>query len=154
MTNHRINYAVVGIFVIAALVSLVAAVAVLTGQTGSTTTYFTTYKNVGGLKFGTQVLYEGYPVGQVEEIAPEEFKGSTRFRITLAIAEGWRIPADSIAEVSASGLLAAVTIKPWFVQMLEVALSRRMCCSRVCSAMRKACLPRRSIDTPMMRPGK
>jgi phospholipid/cholesterol/gamma-HCH transport system substrate-binding protein len=110
MTNHRINYAVVGIFVIAALVSLVAAVAVLTGQTGSTTTYFTTYKNVGGLKFGTQVLYEGYPVGQVEEIAPEEFKGSTRFRIRMAIAEGWRIPADSIAEVSASGLLAAVTI--------------------------------------------
>ena len=34
MTNHRINYAVVGIFVLAILVSLVVVVAVLTGRTG------------------------------------------------------------------------------------------------------------------------
>ena len=27
----------------------------------------------------------------------------------------------------------------WAVQMFEVALSRRMCCSRVCIAMRYAC---------------
>ena len=37
-------------------------------------------------------------------------------------------------------------------QMLELAFSRRMCCSRVCSAMRRL-LPRASTDTPMMRPG-
>ena len=37
--------------------------------------------------------------------------------------------------------------------MLLVALSRRMCCSRVCSAMRNAGLPAASRDTPMMRPG-
>ena len=40
------------------------------------------------------------------------------------------------------------------VQMFDVALSRRMCCSRVCSAMRNAGTPKRSFDTPMMRPGK
>src|ERR1044071_2204950 len=39
------------------------------------------------------------------------------------------------------------------VQMLLVALSRRMCCSRVCSAMRSAGRPAASRDTPMMRPG-
>ena len=39
------------------------------------------------------------------------------------------------------------------VQMFEVAFSRRMCCSRVCSAMRYARWPRASTDTPMMRPG-
>mmetsp|Transcript_26413 Transcript_26413/g.67197 ORF Transcript_26413/g.67197 Transcript_26413/m.67197 type:complete len:207 (+) Transcript_26413:2206-2826(+) len=39
------------------------------------------------------------------------------------------------------------------VQMLEVALSRRMCCSRVCIAMRSAGLPCASMDMPMMRPG-
>ena len=39
------------------------------------------------------------------------------------------------------------------VQMLDVAFSRRMCCSRVCSAMRYARLPCASTDTPMMRPG-
>ena len=39
------------------------------------------------------------------------------------------------------------------VQMFEVALSRRMCCSRVWIAMRSARLPCESRDTPMMRPG-
>ena len=39
------------------------------------------------------------------------------------------------------------------VQMFDVAFSRRMCCSRVCSAMRYAVLPCASTDTPMMRPG-
>jgi hypothetical protein len=39
------------------------------------------------------------------------------------------------------------------VQMLLVALSRLMCCSRVCMAMRSAGLPSESMLTPMMRPG-
>jgi hypothetical protein len=37
--------------------------------------------------------------------------------------------------------------------MFEVAFSRRMCCSRVASAMRSAVLPRESCDTPISRPG-
>ena len=37
--------------------------------------------------------------------------------------------------------------------MLEVAFSRRMCCSRVCNAMRNAGRPRASTETPMIRPG-
>mmetsp|Transcript_34871 Transcript_34871/g.87735 ORF Transcript_34871/g.87735 Transcript_34871/m.87735 type:complete len:207 (-) Transcript_34871:1983-2603(-) len=37
--------------------------------------------------------------------------------------------------------------------MLLVAFSRRMCCSRVCSAMRSAGLPDESFEMPMMRPG-
>mmetsp|Transcript_16705 Transcript_16705/g.45959 ORF Transcript_16705/g.45959 Transcript_16705/m.45959 type:complete len:230 (+) Transcript_16705:2143-2832(+) len=43
--------------------------------------------------------------------------------------------------------------KAWAVQMLEVALSRRICCSRVCMAMRSARRPWASTLTPMMRPG-
>ena len=39
------------------------------------------------------------------------------------------------------------------VQMFDVAFSRRMCCSRVCSAMRNAWRFFVSTDTPMMRPG-
>ena len=39
------------------------------------------------------------------------------------------------------------------VQMLEVARSRRMCCSRVWSAMRYAGCPCASTETPMRRPG-
>ena len=32
-------------------------------------------------------------------------------------------------------------------------MSRRMCCSRVCIAIRRAGLPRLSMVTPIMRPG-
>ena len=39
------------------------------------------------------------------------------------------------------------------VQMLDVAFSRRMCCSRVCIAIRRACLPWLSMETPITRPG-
>ncbi len=39
------------------------------------------------------------------------------------------------------------------MQMLLVAFSRRMCCSRVWSAIRSAVSPWRSWLTPMMRPG-
>ncbi len=39
------------------------------------------------------------------------------------------------------------------VQTLLVALSRRMCCSRVCSAIRSAGSPVESFDTPINRPG-
>ena len=38
--------------------------------------------------------------------------------------------------------------------MLEVALSRRMCCSRVCSASRYAGRPSASTETPTSRPGR
>ncbi len=41
----------------------------------------------------------------------------------------------------------------WAVQIFEVAFSRRMCCSRVASAIRYAVLPCASTETPMMRPG-
>ena len=39
------------------------------------------------------------------------------------------------------------------VQMLLVAFSRRMCCSRVCNANRYAGSPAASRDTPTSRPG-
>ncbi len=41
----------------------------------------------------------------------------------------------------------------WAVQMLLVAFSRRMCCSRVCSASRYAGCPSASTETPTRRPG-
>ena len=51
-------------------------------------------------------------------------------------------------------MLAMTASSTCAVQMLLVALSRRMCCSRVCSAMRRAGLPSASFETPMMRPGQ
>jgi len=110
MKSSRVNYVVVGTFVLAILAGLVASVALLTGRTGTTDPYYAIYHNVTGVKFGTQVLYEGFPIGQVEEVTPEPREGGMRFRVDLSVAEGWRIPANSVAEIAAPGLLAAITI--------------------------------------------
>ena len=110
MNNNKVNYVVVGGFVLAMILGLVVALALLTGRTGATDGYFTVYRNVAGIKFGTQVLYEGYPIGQVEEITPMEKDGNMLFRVDFAVAEGWRIPEGSVARVASSGLLAAVTV--------------------------------------------
>ena len=110
MRSHAINYVVVGGFVIAMLIGLVVAVALLTGRTGATDLYYAVYKNVEGLKFGTQVLYEGYRIGQVDKVTPIPDRTGMRFQVDFEVEQGWRIPADSVAEVARSGLLAAVTI--------------------------------------------
>ena len=110
MKSNRINYVIVGGFVIVMLVGLVTAVAMLTGRTGATDAYYAVYDNVTGVKFGTQILYEGYPVGQVDEVTPIEEGGRMRFRVDLSIVKDWRIPGDSMAQIAASGLLAAITV--------------------------------------------
>lgn len=107
MTSTRLNLAIVGGFVLAAIVTLVVALAVLAGRTGATDTYYTEYANVSGLKFGSQVVFEGYPVGQVERIEPIQDGTSTRFRIELSVTHGWKIPDDSIARPVSPGVLAA-----------------------------------------------
>jgi hypothetical protein len=50
-------------------------------------------------------------------------------------------------------MLAMMASSAWAVQMLLVAFSRLMCCSRVWIAMRRAVWPWASRLTPMMRPG-
>ena len=44
-------------------------------------------------------------------------------------------------------------MRPWFVQMFDVALERRICCSRACSVSAKPGLPSRSVVRPTIRPG-
>ncbi len=110
MRSSKINYLIVGLFVLAMIGALITTVAMLTGRTGAVDNYYTYYSNITGVKFGTQVVYEGYPIGQVEEITPEEKDGRMRFRIDFSVIQGWRIPKDSIGEIAAPGLLAAVTI--------------------------------------------
>ncbi|MBO6946531.1 MAG: MCE family protein [Rhodospirillales bacterium] len=110
MRTSKINYFIVGLFVISMIVALVVAVALLTGRTGATDSYHAYYSNVTGVKFGTQVVYEGYPIGQVVEVNPEEKDGRMRFRVDFDVIQGWRIPDNSIVEIAAPGLLAAVTL--------------------------------------------
>lgn len=110
MTNGKWNLALVGGFVLLGLTSLVLTLALLAGRTGSTDDYYVVYANVSGLKFGSKVLFEGFPVGQVELIEPYEEQGRMRFRVRLSVVEGWKIPEDSLARSVASGVLAPQTI--------------------------------------------
>jgi phospholipid/cholesterol/gamma-HCH transport system substrate-binding protein len=110
MQDSRINYVVVGAFVSAMLVAFIVVISVLAGRTGSTDNYFTIYDNVTGIKYGTQVLYEGYQIGQVESVVPVPTEKSMMFRVNLEVRSGWKIPEDSVARATVSGLLSAMTV--------------------------------------------
>jgi phospholipid/cholesterol/gamma-HCH transport system substrate-binding protein len=113
MNDDRINYVLVGVFVLGMLAALLTSIAVLTGRTGAADTYFTRYEDATGLKYGSRVLYMGYPVGQVADIRPAVEEGRLGFEVVLALDKSfasWGVPADSVAQVRAAGLLAAVAI--------------------------------------------
>jgi phospholipid/cholesterol/gamma-HCH transport system substrate-binding protein len=110
MKRDTINYFAVGVFVIALFAMFLLALYRITGSTGATDEFYVTYANVAGIKFGTPVLYEGYQVGQVENIEPRFPDGDTRYRLTLSVRKGWRIQQDSVAHIEASGLLSTVSI--------------------------------------------
>lgn len=112
MRRDNVNYLVVGLFVLSMLAALMVGLYYVTGRSGPTDPYYVTYPHVTGLSFGTPVYYEGYPVGQVEDISPvrvDEGRG-LRYRVRISVAEGWAIPADSVARMTATGLLAALSI--------------------------------------------
>lgn len=111
MKRDNINYVVVGTFVLIMLAAFFFVLYLVTGRTGPTDVYYVSYTNVTGVKYGTPVLYEGYQVGQVEDIEPTRGTGGTRYKLTLAVSRGWAIPEDSIASLVASGLLSAITVE-------------------------------------------
>ena len=63
------------------------------------------------------------------------------------------IAASPAGPCQATYMLAITARRTWAVQMFEVAFSRRMCCSRVCSASPYAGWPAESTETPTRRPG-
>jgi len=110
MRNSKLNYLIVGSFVIAMIIGMIVSIALLTGRTGATDSYYAIYRNVTGVKFGTQVLYEGYPIGQVEEVTPVAEGAKMSFKVDFTVNQGWRIPEDSVAKIAAPGLLSAITL--------------------------------------------
>ncbi len=110
MTSFRGNLVAVGTLVLAAMGSLLLVLAILAGRTGATDHYYTIYDNVTGLKYGSQVFYEGYAVGQVERIEPYTDSGHMQFRVEMTVVRGWRIPDDSIARSVTTSFLAPQTI--------------------------------------------
>ena len=110
MRNPNVPYAFVGLFVFAMLAAAIATVISLAGRGQATETYHVEFANVAGLKFGTQVRFEGFPVGQVEAIVPQTDSDAPRFRVALAIRAGWPVPTDSVAAIASSGLLTGKTV--------------------------------------------
>lgn len=110
MYDNRKNYAVVGLFVSVMLIATVGTLALLTGRTGPTDPYFLVFDNVSDVKFGTQVRFEGYPIGQVDRVQPMTEGPRLRFRVDVSLEQGWHIPAGSVGRVGSSGFLAAKTI--------------------------------------------
>ena len=110
MKSRKINYVMVGGFVLVMLVALTFSIAMLSGHRGDTEDYYALYDNVSGIGFGTKVLFEGYHVGQVENITPVIDDGGLHFRVDMSIVEKWRVPVDSVARKESGGLLSAVII--------------------------------------------
>jgi phospholipid/cholesterol/gamma-HCH transport system substrate-binding protein len=110
MRDDKRNYIVVGAFVITMLAALILWIAVLSGRTGATDGYYIVYGNVLGLKTGGEILYEGFPVGHIEDISPVEREGRLSYRLDVSVKRDWPIPEDSVADVTAAGLLSAYVI--------------------------------------------
>ena len=100
----------VGLFVLAMLAALIFGIAQLTGRSGPADRYTTVYRNVTDIGFGTKVLYEGYPVGQVEAVTPRPAGSGMEFVVEFSVRRGWRIPADSVATLVSPRLLAPLAI--------------------------------------------
>ena len=110
MRDSRTNYIVVGGFVLVMLAALIVSVALLTGKTGDNDIYTTTLPNVTGIKYGSKVTYEGFVVGQVEDIQGLQRDNRTWFRVAMGVREGWQVPQGSVARITAPGILAAPTL--------------------------------------------
>ena len=111
MRHQGLNYTIVGVFVIAMLTAAVGAAIALTGNAGPRDRYGVVFDNVADVKFGTQVRFEGFPVGQVEAINPVAEDGTMRFHLDLSVRKGWVIPADSVARIQSSKFLGAKTVE-------------------------------------------
>ncbi|MFN7552896.1 MAG: MlaD family protein [Pseudomonadota bacterium] len=110
MKRENINYTLVGLVVLAALGILIGTLFAITGRSGATASYLAAYRNVTGLSYGAPVFYEGFRIGQVETITPVREGGRTFYRVELTVRRDWPIPADSVAQLAASGLLADISI--------------------------------------------
>ncbi|MCP4186219.1 MAG: MCE family protein [Gammaproteobacteria bacterium] len=110
MKRENVNYLVVGSVVLTGLALMLYILFRLSGGVGENDRYYADYLNVGGLNSGTPVTYQGYKLGAVSSIEPLRAQGKTRYRVTIMVRDGWKIPDDSIARIYSEGLLAETVI--------------------------------------------
>lgn len=106
MKQDGVNYGAVGLFVLAALTLLIATLLELSRGHPSAETFYTDFENVTDIREGSRVTFGGFQIGNVSSVEPLRENGQTRFRLKLAIREGWPIPKDSVARITSSGLLS------------------------------------------------
>ena len=102
----------VGAFVLTMLIAVVLWFAALSGLAVSTDRYYILWDNVMGLKPGTQILFEGYQIGLIDEIerSPEADSGGPNYRVEIEVEKGWPIPVSAAAETTAPSFLAALVV--------------------------------------------
>ena len=110
MRDSRTNYIVVGTFLLGLLGALLVWLTMLSGGTQGTQAYYLEFENVMGLTEGGQILFEGFPVGEIEGIVLARGTESSVYRVNVAIQEGWPIPDDSTAIITKAGFLSAVVV--------------------------------------------
>jgi phospholipid/cholesterol/gamma-HCH transport system substrate-binding protein len=93
--------AVVGLFVIVAVLLLIVAIFMMAGRLNSgNISYHTYFKNAGGLQAGSQVRYAGGPViGHVDSVASDPHD-STRMKVDFDMRPDIPVKTDSIAEIT------------------------------------------------------
>jgi len=110
MRDSRKNYLIVGGFVLTMLSALVIWLAVLSGTTQATSSYYLEFDNVIGLSPGGQILFEGYPVGEIEDIVFTRGPETSVYRLDVTIHKDWDIPEDSLAIMTQASLLSSVVV--------------------------------------------
>jgi len=110
LKRETTNYALVGGFVVAMGLALLFALFQLTGRGRVTDTYFTDFTNIGGIKEGSLVTFEGHEIGRVGEIAVQQTDGRTVYRLALKVKRGWQMPGGSTARRTATGFLAPLLV--------------------------------------------
>jgi len=112
MKDANRNYVAVGAFVLSMLAAVVLWFAALSGLAISTDPYFILWDNVMGLKPGTQILFEGYQIGLIENIerSPEADSGGPNYRVEIEVEKDWPIPVSAKAETTAPSFLAALVV--------------------------------------------
>jgi phospholipid/cholesterol/gamma-HCH transport system substrate-binding protein len=93
--------AVVGLFVIVAVLLLILTVFLMAGRLNrGNLTYRTYFTNAGGLQPGSQVRYAGGPsIGNVEKVVPDPHD-STRMEVDFSVRPETPIKTDSVAEIT------------------------------------------------------
>jgi phospholipid/cholesterol/gamma-HCH transport system substrate-binding protein len=110
MKRDNINYTLVGTLVLVSMSLLLYTMARLSGNTEKHDVYYTTFSNVAGVSDGTPVTYDGFQVGRVQTLEPVTLEGRLKYRLGLSFKQDWKIPNDSTASISESGLLSGQLI--------------------------------------------